>query len=361
MPLSRPGVKDVARHASVSAATVSRYLNGSLELPERTSVRIDRAVRELRYRPNPHARRLSLGRTDAFSLIVPNLTNPFFAGLAAGVEEGAAERGMSVTLHTTANDPDRELRALDAAARGLVDGLIFATDAPPLGEVATQLGRSPRAVVLDTFVAGAAIPQISCDNEMGGYLAGKHLRAAGHECVAYLGGGAELPSTRARCAGLRGALGEDATIDMRSGPCRRETGHDLIRDVLATGDATAVLIGSDEMALGALEALREDGVAVPGDLSIVSFDDVHPLSLLDPPLTAVRQPVRALGRRAVELLVDGDWGSDAFRRTVERMPVTLEPRGSVGAPNGFRPGRSRRDADRTSSVRPGRVQTGENA
>lgn len=155
MAQSRHSLKDVAKRADVSVATVSRYLNGFLELPDTTRSRIDQAVADLDYRPNPHARRLSLGRSDTLALIIPDIANPFFSRLAAAMEACAAERGKMVTLHATMNRSDREIAALDNASHNLVDGLVFITNHMPPTEVAERINRFSRVVVLDEDVKGA--------------------------------------------------------------------------------------------------------------------------------------------------------------------------------------------------------------
>ena len=128
-------LKDVAKAAGVSAATISRFLNGSLELPAATRQRIERAVERLGYAPNPHARRLSRGRSDAIGLVVPDIANPFFATLVAAIEEEAASRGLAVSLYATLNRTGREVAYLSLLDRNHVDGLVFVTNHPDDGEL----------------------------------------------------------------------------------------------------------------------------------------------------------------------------------------------------------------------------------
>jgi LacI family transcriptional regulator len=333
----RHGVKDVARSAGVSPATVSRYLNGSLQLPTSTRHRIDKAVDDLDYRPNPHARRLSLGRSDTLALLLPDIANPFFARLAAAVAAAATERGISVALQGTDNDVGRELRALDHAHRNLVDGVVFATNQTASPKVAKALRRFERAVVLDGEVEGANAPGLTCANEQGGFLAGRCLRGRGHRRVAYLGGPSELRSTRARLAGLRRGIGggSDADVPIRtySEDHAAASGRAAVSRFLDERDGeTALFVGSDELLVGVLEMFRARGIRVPDDISLISFDGVRSLHLFDPAITTVVQPVDALGRRAVEMLLDGPWDDQAFRASRERLPVTLIERASVAPP-----------------------------
>lgn len=328
---------DVAERSGVSVATVSRHLNGHITLPGSTVNRIEDAIRELGYRPNPHARSLSRGRSDTIGLVIPDIANPYFARLAAAVECAADARGLGVVLCATLNQRDREMEYLRRLARNHLDGLLFATNNPDDGTLAEPIERaSRRVVILDEDVQAARGPKIFSDNEQGGYLAGRHLAQAGHRRLAFFGGPRSMMSTRERLAGCRRALAEhapDATVAVSiSGAYSTEDGARAARQIIRSGDdVTAVLAASDEIAIGALEVFAREGVRVPGDLSVVGFDDVAPFHLFDPPLTCVRQPVDEMGRRAVELLVSSLEGTPP-QDLVERLPVELVVRGSVAPP-----------------------------
>ncbi len=145
-------LKDVATKAGVSVATVSRLLNGSLELPAETKARIDAAIRALNYVPNPHARRLSRGRSDTIGLVVPDIGNPFFGTLVAAVEEEADRRGLALTLFATLNRPGREISYLRLLARNHIDGLVFITNHPETDELAELINATGNVVVVDEDV-----------------------------------------------------------------------------------------------------------------------------------------------------------------------------------------------------------------
>ena len=334
MTRNRHSLKDVAKRADVSVATVSRYLNGFLELPDGTRSRIDRAVADLDYRPNPHARRLSLGRSDTIALVIPDIANPFFSRLAAAMEACAAERGKMVTLHATMNRAEREIAALDNVSRDLADGLVFITNHMPPPEVADQINRFSRVVILDEDVRDARAPRILCDNEQGGFLAGQLLFEAGHRKVAYIGGREDLMSTTARLQGLSRGMQDITPLRSYVADHTAESGRQLAQRFLDECDGeTALFVGSDELTVGVLEVFRARGVRVPHDISLVSFDNVRSLHLFDPAITAVEQPVDAMGRRAIEMLLDGDWDNPDFRQTIDLLPVRLVERSSVSTPN----------------------------
>lgn len=327
------GMKDVALAAGVSVTTVSRFLNGSLDLPEATRSRIVAAVARLNYRPNPHARRLSLGRSETMGLVVPEIANPFFATLVAAVEEEADRRGLAVSLHATLNRPGRERTYLDLVSHHHVDGLIFVTNHPDDGTLARIINATGKVVVVDEDVPGARVPKVFCDNEAGGRMAGRHLAGFGHRKVLFVGGDDAMFSARLRYRGLAAALAEAGVAEP---PLRYEGdysvafGREAARRFIAQGrPATAIFASSDEIAIGMMETLRDAGLSIPADISMVGFDDVGPLHLFQPPLTAIRQPVREMGRRALERLLEPDWQSSPRQ---ELLPVEIVVRSSVAPP-----------------------------
>ena len=330
-------LKDVALAAGVSVTTVSRFLNGSLELPDRTRTAIEAAINALNYLPNPHARRLSRGRSDMIGLVIPDIATPFFATLVAAVEAEADRRGLGLTLHVTLNRGERELAYLQAVQRNQADGLIFVTNHPDDGTLAAAINATGPVVILDEDVGGTTVPKLFCDNEMGGYLAGRHLADAGHRRVLFIGGVDAMLSGSRRFAGFHRAMtevfGNDARISRYAGEYSVASGQAAAQRMLdARLDVTAVFATSDEITIGVLEVLQGAGVRVPQDISLVGFDDVGPLHLFAPAVTAVRQPVRALGIRALALLLDTDWTDPAKLPPEEIMPVTLIVRNSVAPP-----------------------------
>lgn len=327
----------MAQRSGVSVATVSRHLNGHIQLPGATVTRIEEAIRDLGYQPNPHARSLSRGRSDTIGLVIPDIANPYFARLAASVERAADEHGLALVLCATLNQRAREQEYLRRLGRNHLDGLLFATNNPDDGSLAEPLGRAHRRVViLDEDVQGARGPRLFTDNHQGGYLAGRHLVEAGHRRIAFFGGPETMMSTRERLAGCQRALAEhgsgaQVTVTIY-GRYSMEEGRRAAERLIASPDRpTAVLISSDELAIGALEVFARRDLAIPDQLSVIGFDDVAPFHLVNPPLTCIRQPVEDMGRRGVNLLVASLAGG-RLRSAVERLPVELIVRRSVAPP-----------------------------
>ncbi|MCQ0989266.1 LacI family DNA-binding transcriptional regulator [Jiella marina] len=328
-------LRDVAKAAGVSVATVSRHLNRSLTLPDATVARIEAAIAELGYRPNPHARRLSLGRSDTIGLVIPDIANPFFATLAAAVEEEADARGLGVALRSSLNRPGRELKYLDQLRHNEVDGLIFVTNhIDQTGALAAEIDRVERVVVLDEDVPGVGVPKIYCDNEAAGRLAAEAFLASGHRHVGFVGSDAAMISTSGRLGGFARQIcdGGGQVSFVSHGDYTRAFGRRAAAEFIERGlPATALFAASDEIALGLLEVFRDAGIRVPAELSLIGFDDTGPLHLIDPPLTTIRQPVREIGRRGVELLASLD-ARPAEAPPPELLPVEIVHRASVQPP-----------------------------
>ncbi|WP_429818428.1 LacI family DNA-binding transcriptional regulator [Ensifer sp. B1-9] len=329
-------LKDVARAAGVSVTTVSRLLNGSLDLPHETKKRISDAIRELNYQPNPHARRLSRGRSDTIGLVVPDIANPFFATLVAAVEEAADSRALAVSLYATLNRAGREIAYLQLIERNHVDGLIFVTNHPDDGQLATLINRTGKVVIADEDVPGARAPKLFCDNELGGYLAGRHLAEFGHRHVLFVGGPEEMISSRRRLngleRGLREASSDSSRVSKYAGDYTVGFGRQAAKRFIEENrPATAIFASSDEIAIGMIEVFRDQGVSVPDDVSVIGFDDVGPLHLFGPPMTAIRQPVRTIGARALSLLLETNW-QDKQAPVEELLPVEIVVRKSVAPP-----------------------------
>lgn len=322
-----PSLQDVANAAGLSPATVSRYLNGSLSLPPATAQRIDKAIKALDYKPNPHARRLSRGRSDTIGLVIPEIDNPFFAKLAAAAEREAEAAGLALTLFSSLNRRERELDYLEKLRRNFVDGLIFATNNKGSEDLAAAINDLKNVVVIDEDIEGVTAPRVFSDNATGGALAARCFIENGHRHFAFIGGPQEIMSTRERLAGFRDVI--RASLDAcYFGSYSVEFGRAATARLLDEHpEVTALFVGADEILFGALEAMRGRGMAAGRDISIITFDDAGPLAFFDPPITAVRQPIAEIGRTAVNSLrrlIEGE-----AVEPVTYLPVELVIRRSV--------------------------------
>ena len=330
-------IHDVAHNAGVSATTVSRYLNNRIELPPATTARIDAAIAKLEYRPNLLAKRLSTGKSEAIGLVVPEIREPFFAELASAVEDEAERHGYTIFMSSTRGDRRREVDCLNRLHDRHVDGLVMMTNTPDDGTLAALIGPRRNVVLLDEDIPGVDVPRVFVDNEQGGYDATRHLIVAGHRDIAYLGGIDGLMSVGERWAGFMRAM-NDAGLSVRPELVRGGSfAPDLARAAMlsileAKRPPTAVFASSDYLAIGALRAIRQKGLSIPRDISIVGFDDMPLTDLFDPPLTAIRQPVELIGRTGFQRLFALMNGKRPA--PITRLPVELIERKSVAPPRG---------------------------
>ncbi len=198
MSIKRVLLSDVAKLAGLSKATLSRYMNNSIVLPQDTIDRIETAIRELDYRGNSLARRLSKGGSETLGLVLPDITNPFFAELADAAEEAASASGYSLVLCITRNNPEKECQFIRWLDTCQVDGLLFTTNRPDNGLLRKEVQRHERIVLLDEDIPGSKVPKVFADNVQGGRIATEKLIAAGHRHIAFVGGPDKLMSVRER-------------------------------------------------------------------------------------------------------------------------------------------------------------------
>ncbi|GAA2274662.1 LacI family DNA-binding transcriptional regulator [Actinomadura luteofluorescens] len=291
----RASIRAVATLAGVSPSTVSRALNNPELVNAETRRRVLECAERLGYRPNRAAQSLVLGRTRNVGLIVPDIANPFFAPFIKGVEAYFRDTEYAVFLADTDEDTATEVRLAEAMVER-VDGLILC--APRMTGARLRAVAARTAVVLANRTSGAA-PSVLLDFRPGMEQAVAHVHALGHRRCAYLAGPANSWSNRQRRRFLGAACAERGIDLVDLGPYepRFTGGYRAADEVLAAG-VTAVFAYNDLVALGVLSRLAARGVPVPGELSIVGFDDVPMASMTNPPLTSVAMPVNALSRAA---------------------------------------------------------------
>jgi LacI family transcriptional regulator len=328
-------IHDVAQDAGVSPTTVSRYLNNRIELPATTSARIDAAIRKLDYRPNLLAKRLSTGKSQAVGLVTPEIREPFFAELASAFEDEADRHGYTVFMSSTRSNRDREIACLERLHDRHVDGLLMMTNTPDDGTLAKLIGTRRNVVLVDEDIPGVNVPRIFVENEQGAHAATRHLIEAGHSRIAYLGGPRGLLTVGERQAGFARAMAE-AGLQIRPdylamGSFAPDMARAATLRFLDLAEPpTAIFASSDYLAIGAVTALRDRAIAIPTQMSLIGFDDMPLGALLTPPLTAIRQPVEALGRQGFQVLLSLLNGEATPMLT--RLPVDLIRRQSVGTP-----------------------------
>ena len=332
----RATVKDVARYAGVSQGVVSRVVNpGSGPVAPQTRARVLEAIAALRYRPHSGARELKTQTTSTIGLVLADISNEFFAGLADHLVGRARDLDLGVLLTTTQEDPDLERASLEM----LMDKRVAGVLAAPVGEDATHWLRlrdfGVELVFLDRTLAQVPdVDVVGMDNRRAAYDATRHLLDRGHRRVALIGGPAATSTGHERIDGYRQALDEarlprDPAL-LHAVPFRGEAGVAATDALLALPDRpTAVVVGNTAVARRVVERIRERGLVVPRDLSLVVFHDLTWTSLMDPPVTVMRHDVPALAETALQRLLirlrtPGQLAGREFRLTSQ-----LVERGSV--------------------------------
>jgi LacI family transcriptional regulator len=336
--MAKPTMADVAARAGVTVATVSRALRTDTahELKAETVARVRRAAEQLGYRPNRLARALRTQRSQIVGIVVPDLTNPFMPSVIAGLEDALGAAGVAPLVMNTDNDPEREARAVDALLDHQVDGLVLSSARLDDGWAGLTWAASVPLVLMNRRSAHA-LPAVIPDDVQGVRDVALHLVGLGHRRIVHLAGPEDLGSTRDRESGfvtfVRDA-GAEVTTVLRASRLTIDEGVRLCRELLHDGtDATAVFAANDMLAMGCLQVLREHGVAVPAQMSVVGFNDVVAADMLQPPLTTVRIPQRDLGRRAGELILELLAGEgDRYPSEPVRLPCELMVRGSTAPP-----------------------------
>ncbi len=327
-------IRDVARQAGVSPTTVSRYMNNHLSLPAATVERIEDAVKKLNYHPNSLARKLSLGQSKTIGLITPDIANPYFASLASAIEDEATRHGYSVLLCSTQNQLAKELSYLQQLRAKQFDGVLLMTAHGHEKCIADLVDRYAHVVVIDEDVEHSRVAKVLIDNAGGGREATQHLVQLGHRRIAFIGGPEHQLSVKERFLGYLNVLQahhiEIETQLIHFGPYIKEFGAEATRRLLTLRPRpTAIFAANDYLALGALKALKDHGVRIPREMSLIGFDDIPHADLLDPPLTTIRQPIDDLGRIAVKVLLGGLEGTGAIPPSSQRLPVALIQRAST--------------------------------
>ena len=303
----RPTIYDVARLAGVSTATVSRALNGTGQVAESKRLAIEAAVERLGYRPNTIARSLVTRSTQTIALLLPDITNPFYADLVTGIQLLTRERDYTMLLCTTDFDPEQEERYLRLLRAKHVDGALVDGLVLPPERIARFVEDGFPIVCLDRDVDSRSVPLVQVDNRMGARLATEHLLALGHTRIAHIMGAAARISEE-RLLGYQAALTQAGVAPDSSliafGGFTETGGHDAMQSLLeADLGLTAVFAANDLSAIGAINAITASGRSVPGDVSVVGFDDLRLARYTSPPLTTIRQPAGEIARHSTELLL----------------------------------------------------------
>jgi DNA-binding LacI/PurR family transcriptional regulator len=317
--------------------TVSRVLNNSPSVSDATRQKVLAAIDELSYIPNPFARRLSLGKTLSIAVVVPFFTRPAFVERLRGVAYAMSYTEYDFILYNADTVAKRDAYFRELPQHDRVDGVLIISLSPTDGDVDRFLQADLATVLVDAY--HPALNRVVIDDVAGGRMATQHLIDLGHAKIAYISDHLESPfsfvSSRHRCQGYLRALAE-AGIPFypdyhRQGEHGRQEARHMARELLRLPDPpTAIFAASDTQAVGVLEAVQEAGLKVPGDISVIGYDDIEITEYLH--LTTIRQPLFALGVEGVELLFEAIANPPSAPREV-LLPVELVVRKTTGPLN----------------------------
>jgi DNA-binding LacI/PurR family transcriptional regulator len=308
--MAKNSLKQVARAAGVSPATVSRVINDAQYVSATTRQKVEQAIELLQYQPSRVARRLRSkeGASQMIGLLVPDIENPFYVDVIRGVEDRAYDQGSGVLLCNFGQSEKKQQFILDMMRDELVDGLILAPVRHDDRRMVDMARSGTPVVCVDHGLSGADVDLVVVDNVEGAFAAVDHLIQLGHRRISYVGGQPQNPTTIDRLHGYQAALAAakisyDQAL-VRYGSSSQESGAALTAELLHMPDSpTAIFTGDNLITLGALEAIHRRGLRIPEDVAIVGFDDMNWATSLNPPLTTVSQPGYEMGRRAAELLI----------------------------------------------------------
>ncbi|HEX3660249.1 MAG TPA: LacI family DNA-binding transcriptional regulator [Acidobacteriaceae bacterium] len=328
-------IREVARLARVSTATVSRTINGSDKVTPETKERVQKAIDQLKFYPNTWARALGSGRSHLYGLIISDITNPFFPELVRSFEDNAVQFGQEVLVANTNYDPARMEVCVSRMLQRKVDGVAVMTSEMDERLVTEFQSRNIPLVFLDTGTSQGLTSNILVDYAAGVDAAVAHIVALGHRDIAFIAGPSLLRSARIRRDAFIRSLERNGIVGglMEEGNHQIGGGHDAMERLLRGKlRPTAVLASNDMTAIGALGAIHESGLRVPHDISIVGFDDIQISAFTMPALTTVRLSRDEIARVAFRALYsirqDGSKGAEykvvpslVIRRSTAPAPV----------------------------------------
>ena len=309
-----PTIGEVAKRAGVGIATVSRTLHNSPRVSPETAARVRRVIKELGYRPNTNAQSLVSGRSRIFGLVVSDITNPFFPELVEGFQDFALQNGYDVLVASTNYDTSRMALSVGRMIDRKVDGVAIMTSEID-GTLTDQLSRrSVPLVFLDVGKVSKGVSNVKVDYACGVTEAVNHLLSLGHKHIAFVSGPASLTSARVRRATFMSCLRKHGISErlVEEGNHKIDGGLRAITRLLRRPvPPTAVLASNDQTAIGVLSGIRQAGLRVPDDISVVGFDDIDMAAFTEPPLTTVRLARTELANLACNALLASMKGNRA--------------------------------------------------
>jgi len=327
-------IKDVARVAGVSIATVSRVVNKGPKVGKKTREKVTLIMKELGYTPNANARALVTQKSTTIGVIVPELTDPFFASLASGVDKIARDNNMQLLLSTAQQSAESERSAINLLIERRCQAIVFHSKKLPDDELRELCKKIPGLVLIDRMIDDLKHKCVWLDNEEGGKIAARHLMSLTHQKIACISSKYQIEDPRLRLKGFTQELNH-AGIELNQNLVEysepnQQGGEIATQHLLASGeDFSAIFAYNDAMAIGAISTLIDNGYKVPTDISVIGFDDVIISRYSRPKLTTLHYPIEDMAKRAAQLSLDQQASTPALPQAGHKYLPRLVKREST--------------------------------
>ena len=336
--MKRTTIKDVAKEAKVSVATVSRALNDPEAVKKDTRDRVLEAVKNLNYDPDPIAQALRSNSVKSIAIIVPNITNAIMAEMTRGAHEKLAEKGYNTVLFNSDDNIQQENHYCEILPNSMVDGAIFVTGSggtPPVEKIADNLA----VCLINREIEVENVDQVTADEKEGLQLLAYHLHRLGHDKIAFITGLDITSATQRKINGYKEFINKTG-LDYKenyiiSGQWTMNGAYMAMKELLGSKERpTAVIVGTDTMALGALSAVRDSGLKVPEDIAVTGFDNAPGSEYYQPPLTTLKYPNYEMGQLAARAILNRLKDPDVDKKSI-KLPLDITVRKSCGYRLGF--------------------------
>ena len=330
-------LRDIAKHAGVSVGTASNVLNRPGLVAPGTVKRVQQVIEEFGYIPNGYVKQMSAVHSRTLGLVVPNVSNPFFAEVARGVEDAAAKKNYAVFICNTGESHEREERFMGVLIEQLVKGVLITPTSMKPGHIKTLKERGIFVTLIDASSKSASECSVTVNDVRGAEIAIEHLVNLGHTHVAWVCGPDTIPQAADRSKGVATAakLHNLQVVSIRTPRMNFKCGEDAAQKILAMNSLpTAIFCGNDLLALGAMRTLLAAGIRIPDDVSLIGYDDIDFAPSAAVPLSSVAQPAYQLGFTATELLLSECEGIAVHAHQEVRFQPELVARASTGGVRG---------------------------
>jgi LacI family transcriptional regulator len=321
-------IYDVARKAGVSTTTVSKIINNTGRISDKTKQRVLKIMEELNFQPNVLASAMKGKSTYSIAFLIPDIDNPIYTKYLKHIENHAQDLGYNIVMCSTENDPDKEARHISSMRQKRVDGFIIASKFSNVALLEELIAEGFPVSLFAHERTELSVDSVTVDDYVGGYLATKHLLSLGHKKIGVIADAEEAFSSRERISGYRQALTEegiqvDESLVLYSDETIEGAAVQAGKLLDRTARPTAIFGYNDLSAIGAMIAAKERGLRIPDELSVIGFDNTSLCDIVEPRLTSIDMPVEELGRKVMDLLVGKIEGTEKAKQRIRLLPTLV--------------------------------------